>query len=101
MIIIFPTSQYSGLNQMVEDEQIRNVFSKLLIYFDTGIESVESKLGQMEFDKIFEGIPKEDGYSILFLYFMSTMEIESFLLMRLTEAFIRTLPENFLSCFMN
>ena len=38
MIIIFPTSQYSGLNQMVEDEQLRNVFSKLLKYFDTGIE---------------------------------------------------------------
>ena len=46
---------------MVEDEQLRNVFSKLLKYFDTGIESVESKLGQMEFDKIFEGIPKEDA----------------------------------------
>ena len=61
MIIIFPTGQYSGLNQMVEDEQLRNVFSKLLKYFDTGIESVESKLGQMEFDKIFEGIPKEDA----------------------------------------
>ena len=61
MIILFPTSQYSGLNQMVENEQIRNVFSKILNYFDTGIESVESKMGQMEFDKIFEGIPKEDA----------------------------------------
>ena len=46
---------------MVEDESIRNQFSVLLKYFDTGIESVESKLGQMEFDKIFEGIPKEDA----------------------------------------
>lgn len=61
MIIIFPTSQYNSLNQMVENEQIRNLFSKLLIYFDTGIESVESKLEQMEFDKIFEGIPKQDA----------------------------------------
>jgi len=61
MIILFPTSQYSGLNQMVEDETIRNLFSHMLKYFDTGIESVESKLGQMEFDKIFEGIPKEDA----------------------------------------
>lgn len=61
MIILFPTSQYSGLNQLVEDEMIRNIFSHILKYFDTGIESVESKLGQMEFDKIFEGIPKEDA----------------------------------------
>ena len=61
IIILFPTSQYSGLNQLVEDESIRNQFSVLLKYFDTGIESVESKLGQMEFDKIFEGIPKEDA----------------------------------------
>lgn len=61
MIILFPASQYRGLNQMVEDEQIRNIFSKILKYFDTGIESVESKLGQMEFDKIFDGIPKEDA----------------------------------------
>lgn len=61
MIILFPTSQYSGLNQLVEDEMIRKLFSHILKYFDTGIESVESKLGQMEFDKIFEGIPKEDA----------------------------------------
>ena len=52
IIILFPTSQYSGLNQLVEDESIRNQFSVLLKYFDTGIESVESKQGQMEFDKI-------------------------------------------------
>ena len=61
IIILFPTSQYSGLNQLVEDESIRNQFSVLLKYFDTGIESVESKMGQMEFDKIFEGIPKEEA----------------------------------------
>ena len=61
MIIIFPTSQYSGLNQMVENETIRDLFSHILRYFDTGIESVESKLGQLEFDKIFEGIPLDDA----------------------------------------
>ncbi len=61
MIIIFPTSQYNGLNQMVEDEIIREFFSRLLKYFDTGIESVEAKLGQVEFDKIFDGIPKEEA----------------------------------------
>ncbi len=61
IIIIFPTSQYSGLNQMVEDEDIRELFSHLLKYFDTGIESVESKMGYVEFDKIFDGIPREEA----------------------------------------
>lgn len=59
IIILFPTSQYSGLNQLVEKEEIRVFFSGILKYFDTGIESVESKLGEMEFDMNFEGIPKE------------------------------------------
>ena len=59
IIILFPTSQYSGLNQLVENEGVRSLFSDLLNYFDTGIESVESKMGRMEFDKIFGGIPGE------------------------------------------
>lgn len=59
IIIVFPTSQYNGLNQMVEDEDIRKLFSLILKYFDTGIESVTAKLGQMEFDKIFQGMPDE------------------------------------------
>ncbi|MCI9249207.1 MAG: ATP-binding protein [Dorea sp.] len=46
---------------MVENETIRDLFSHILRYFDTGIESVESKLGQLEFDKIFEGIPLDDA----------------------------------------
>ena len=59
IIILFPTSQYSGLNQLVEKEDVRKFFSHILKYFDTGIESVESKQGEMEFDRIFEGIPKK------------------------------------------
>ena len=59
IIILFPTSQYSGLNQLVEIEEVRKFFSGILKYFDTGIESVESKQGEMNFDRIFEGIPKE------------------------------------------
>ena len=46
---------------MVEDEAIRELFSHLLKYFDTGIEAVESKLGYVEFDKIFDGIPREEA----------------------------------------
>ena len=59
IIILFPTSQYSGLNQLVEKEEVRKFFSGILKYFDTGIESVESKQGEMNFDRIFDGIPKE------------------------------------------
>ena len=59
IIILFPTSQYSGLNQMIEKENVRQFFSKMMQYFDTGIMSVESKQGSMDFDKIFEGISAE------------------------------------------
>ena len=59
IIILFPTSQYSGLNQLVEKEEVRKFFSGILKYFDTGIESVESKQGEMNIDRIFDGIPKE------------------------------------------
>lgn len=59
IIILFPTSKYSGLNQMIEKENVRQFFSKMMQYFDTGIMSVESKQGPMDFDKIFEGIPAE------------------------------------------
>ena len=59
IIILFPTSQYSGLNQMIEKKNVRQFFSKMMQYFDTGIMSVESKQGPMDFDKIFEGIPAE------------------------------------------
>lgn len=58
---MFPTSQYGGLNQLVEKESIRRFFSDILKYFDTGIESIEAKQGDMNFDKIFEGIPKEEA----------------------------------------
>lgn len=35
IIILFPTSQYSGLNQMIEKENVRQFFSKMMQYFDT------------------------------------------------------------------
>ena len=44
---------------MIEKENVRQFFSKMMQYFDTGIMSVESKQGPMDFDKIFEGIPAE------------------------------------------
>lgn len=61
IIVIFPTSQYEGLNQLVENEAGKETLSKYIKYFDTGIESVESKLGRVDFEKIFDGLPKEQA----------------------------------------
>ena len=51
------SSNKSGVFKELSD--VYSWFQNILKYFETGIESVESKLGQMEFDKIFEGLPKE------------------------------------------
>lgn len=61
IIVIFPTSQYEGLNQLVENEVGKETLSKFIKYFDTGIESVESKLGRVDFEKIFDGLQKEQA----------------------------------------
>ncbi len=61
MIIIFPTSQYGGLNQLAQKAEVRDFFSRILKYLDTGIEQVESRKGEIDFEKIFEGIPKEEA----------------------------------------
>lgn len=60
IIIVFPYTVYGKLNDIAADEQGRELFSDLLSYFDTGIESVESEQQQMDFDKILENMPKED-----------------------------------------
>lgn len=60
IIILFPDTVYGKLNDIAADEDMREIFSDLMSYFDTGIESVESEQQQMDFDKILENIPKED-----------------------------------------
>ena len=60
IIILFPDTVYGKLNDIAADEDMRVIFSDLMSYFDTGIESVESEQQQMDFDKILENIPKED-----------------------------------------
>ncbi len=74
MIIIFPNSQYNGLNQMVENENFKKLFSMVLKYFDTGVESVESKQSQMDLDKLFEGIPDEETEKIKVKIFNAIQE---------------------------
>ncbi len=60
IIILFPNTMYGKLNDIAADEDMREIFSDLMSYFDTGIESVESEQQQMDFDKILENIPRED-----------------------------------------
>ncbi len=60
IIIIFPNTKYGRLNEITSNDKIREIFSNLLSYFDTGIESVEGHQKEMDFDKVLENIPKED-----------------------------------------
>jgi len=60
IIILFPNTVYGKLNDIAADQDMREIFSDLMSYFDTGIESVESEQQQMDFDKILENISKED-----------------------------------------
>jgi len=59
MIILFPGTKYGGLNDVISDEDTKEIFAGLLSYFDTGIESVEGQQQEMDFDKILEKLPKE------------------------------------------
>lgn len=60
MIILFPSTVYQKLNDIAAEEDKRELFSELMLYFDTGIDSVESEQKEMDFDKVFDRIPKED-----------------------------------------
>lgn len=64
MIILFPNSKYSGLNDAAAEEEKRILFSNLMSFFDTGIESVETQKEEMDFDKVLENIPLEDAEKI-------------------------------------
>lgn len=64
LIVIFPESKYADLNNIVNDDQIKNFFSGILSYFDTGIESIDSQFMEFDLDKLFSDIPKEDAEQI-------------------------------------
>lgn len=44
---------------MAADDNMRKFFSNI-IFFDTGIESIEDQKQEMSFDKILENLPRED-----------------------------------------
>ena len=59
IILIFPASKYTKINEIVANDTIKEFYSDLLSYFDTGIESVEGSHEEIDFDKILENTPKE------------------------------------------
>lgn len=59
IIILFPDSTYNGLNEVATDKNKKVLFSSVMNYFDTGIESVEGESEQMDFDKVLDNLPKE------------------------------------------
>lgn len=64
MIIIFPDSKYSALNDVAADTEVRMFFSKIMSFFDTGIESVEGQEQEMDFDKVLQNVPREEAEKI-------------------------------------
>lgn len=64
MIVIFPNSKYRGLNEAAADDDMRLFYSKVIAFFDTGIETVESQKQEMDFDKVLQDIPPEEAHRI-------------------------------------
>ena len=60
MIILFPSSKYNKLGEVAAVDAKQNIFSLLMKYFDTGIESVTGAIKQMDFDKILDRAPIPD-----------------------------------------
>ena len=64
IIIVFPNSKYKALNEVAADDDIRDIFSGLIRYFDTGVESLEGQQREMDFDVIFNDLSREDAEKI-------------------------------------
>lgn len=64
MIILFPNSKYKNLNDAAAEEEKRTLFSHLMSYFDTGIESVEAQKEEMDLDKFFDDFGMENAEKI-------------------------------------
>lgn len=57
VIILFPDSKYQQLGNVAKNQDLKKLFEKFLLCFDTGIEKVENV--KIEFDKMFNDAPKE------------------------------------------
>lgn len=61
LIVIFPESEFGDLNGIMNVNQIKDYFTKILRLFDTGIESIDSKFLELDLDKLFSEIPREQA----------------------------------------
>lgn len=64
IIILFPSTRFEGINELATNTDRRNFFSARLSKYDTGICKIDSQEGEMNFEKILEGIPKEEAEKI-------------------------------------
>lgn len=64
IVTIFPNTKYGGINEIASDDEMKSYFSKMVSYFDTGIESVEGESREMDFDKILEELSGDDAEKI-------------------------------------
>ena len=58
LLIIFPSSKYNGIIEDTENDELRQLLSSMLNYFDTGIEHVNNT--NVDFDKIMGALPIGD-----------------------------------------
>lgn len=59
MIVIFPNTRYSLLNQLTADVNMQKFFTSILNYFDTGIETVNNESTVIDMDKIFNRMDEQ------------------------------------------
>lgn len=59
IIILFPNTRFIALNEVPTNIGRKSFFSKMIRFFDTGIESIEGKKQEMDFDKFLSDLPKE------------------------------------------
>nr|WP_297938751.1 AAA family ATPase [uncultured Lachnoclostridium sp.] len=64
IIVLFPSTRYEGINELAANSHRRKFFSTKLLNYDTGICKVDSKKEEMNFDKILEGVPREEAEKI-------------------------------------
>jgi hypothetical protein len=64
ILIIFPSSKYNGLNDAVAEDEIREFYTNVMSFFDTGIQSVESRQQELDFDKVLQNISREEAEKI-------------------------------------
>jgi len=57
LIVIFPSTKYLGVNRIATDLKQKEIFSKYLNYFDTGITDIKSK--SIDTDEFFNKLPNE------------------------------------------